>query len=375
VKKKLLAICLGSLFASAASAQTSVVLYGIADGGVRFDHTTNGTLKTVQSGGESGTRWGIRGTEDLGGGLKAVFTFEQGFDLSDNSSQQGNIGGTTPNSPTSSVGSRIFSRTAQVGLSSDKAGDLLFGRAFTPFYVTWNSIDPMAGGLVGGAQNFATGSVTRFDNAAYYNSVKFAGFQVTAAYRLGESNVNNAALGSVKRGGDAGNIALTYAAGPVLVGYSYLSLRNAVDNNTQRVHFIGAAYDLKFVKLDAMYFNNRNQTTTKIQSYAFGATVPIQSFNIFAQVARIDNKGPGNDAQGSLQKNDDATFIGIGAQYNLSKRTDIYTSYAKQINKGNAINVLTDAGTAGLYTTTGATANVLPGFDPWSAQVGISHKF
>ena len=206
-------------------------------------------------------------------------------------------------------------------------------------------------------------------------SPKGGGFQLTAAYRLGESTVNNAAAGSVKRGGDAGNVALTYAAGPVLVGYSFLSIKNAIDNNTQRVHFVGAAYDLKFVKLDAMYFHNKNQTTTKIQSYAFGATVPIQSFNIFAQVARIDNKGPGNDAQGSLQKNDDATFIGIGAQYNLSKRTDIYTSWAKQINKGNALNVINDAGTAGLYTTAGATANVLPGFDPWSAQVGIRHKF
>jgi predicted porin len=375
VNKKLLAIALGSLCATAASAQTSVVLYGIADAGVRVDHTTIGTLKSLDSGGESGTRWGIRGTEDLGGGLKAVFTFEQGVDIGDNSSPQGNVGGTTPNSPTSSTGSRIFSRTAQVGLSSDKAGDVLFGRAFTPFYVTWNSIDPMAGGLVGGAQNFATGNTTRFDNAIYYNSPKIAGFQLTGAYRLGESTTSNPATGSTKQGGNAGNVSLTYAAGPLLVGASWLTVKNALDNNTQRVGFIGAAYDLKFVKLDAMYFHNKNQTTTKIQSYAFGVTVPIQSFNIFAQVARIDNKGPGNDAQGGLLRNDDANFIGIGGQYNLSKRTDIYTSYAKQINRGNALNVVTDAGTAGLMTTAGTTANITPGFNPWAAQVGIRHKF
>ncbi len=113
VKKKLLALAIGTLSASAAHAQTSVTLYGIADGDFRVDHTSIGTLKSVGSGGESGNRWGIRGAEDLGNGLKAVFTFEQGFDLSDNSVSQGNVGGVTPNSPVSSTGGRLFSRTAR----------------------------------------------------------------------------------------------------------------------------------------------------------------------------------------------------------------------------------------------------------------------
>ena len=67
--------------------------------------------------------------------------------------------------------------------------------------------------------------------------------------------------------------------------------------------------------------------------------------------------------------------VTLGAQYNLSKRTDIYTSYAKQINQGNAVNVITDASNAGLDTVGTATANILPGFNPWSAQIGIRHKF
>jgi len=290
VKKQFLAIAIASLFASAAHAQTSVTLYGIADGDFRVDHTSIGLLKSVGSGGESGTRWGIRGSEDLGGGLKAVFTFEQGFDLSDNSVTQGNIGGTTPTSPTNSTGSRLFSRTAQVGLSSAQFGDVLLGRAYTPFYVAWTSVDPMAGGLVGGAQNFAVGNVTRFDNAIYYNTPKFYGLQATTAYRLGESTTNTVASGAVTDGGNAGNVSLTYATGPVLAAYSYLAIKNALDTNTAITQFAGAVYDFGFMKLDGMFFTTRNATTTKLRSYALGATVPIGSFNLFGQFSRIDNR-------------------------------------------------------------------------------------
>jgi predicted porin len=377
VKKKLLIVCLGTLSASAAYAQTSVTLYGIADGGLRLDHTSIGTLKSVGSGGESGTRWGIRGTEDLGGGLKAVFTFEQGFDLGDNSVPQGVVTGTTPNSPVNGTAgsSRMFSRTAQVGLSSDKAGDILFGRAYTPFYVSWTAIDPMAGGLVGNAQNFAVGNTTRFDNAIYYNSPKLYGFQLTTAYRLGESTTDNAnpavATTSAKNGGNAGNASLTYAAGPVLAAYSFMSIKNQFDNNTQRTQFAGVAYDLKIVKLAAMYFNTRSSTIRQ-QAYAAGATVPIQAWNLFANVGRIDNRFQSGTVN---QRPNDANFVGLGAQYNLSKRTDIYLSWAKFINEGAAVNAVVDASNIGLQTNTGATANILPGFNPWSAQVGIRHKF
>jgi predicted porin len=375
VNKKFLAVSIAALFASAAHAQTSVTLYGIADGDFRIDHTTIGNLKSVGSGGESGNRWGIRGSEDLGGGLKAVFTFEQGFQLDDSSVAQGNVAGTTPNSPVNSTGSRLFSRTSQVGLSSDKAGDILFGRAFTPFYVLWTSVDPMAGGLVGGAQNYAVGNVTRFDNGIYYNSPKFYGVQLTTVYRVGESTTNSVASGSVKSGGNAGNASITYAAGPVLAGYSFMSIKNALDNNTTRTQFGGAAYDFGFLKLHALYFNTRNATTTRLQSYALGVTVPIQSFSLFAQVGRIDNRYKQNNS--ALQYNDD-NFIGTGANYAFSKRTDLYVSYAKQVNQGAAVNVVTDSSIAGLFTTTGtatAPANVTPGFNPWSAQVGIRHRF
>jgi predicted porin len=133
MKKLVMAAAVLGAFAGTAQAQTSVTLYGIADGDVRFDHTNLGTLKSLDSGGESGSRWGIRGTEDLGGGLKANFIFEQGFDLSDNSVAQGSVGGgasagfggsSTQNhgngTPGNTVGSsRLFGRISTVGLSGN----------------------------------------------------------------------------------------------------------------------------------------------------------------------------------------------------------------------------------------------------------------
>ena len=363
----------GTLIAGAGHAQTtSVLLYGIADADFRLDHTNIGTLRSVGSGGESGSRWGLRGAEDLGNGLKATFNFEQGIDLGDNSVSQGNVSPTTPTSPVSSSGGRIFSRTATVGLASAAAGEVRIGRAYTPFYVLWASIDPMGAGFVGGAQNYAVGNVTRFDNAVYYDSPKFYGVQFTGAYRAGESTTNSTALGALKNGGNGGNAALTYANGPLLAGYSYLSTHNAIDNNTTRSQFAGASYDFKLIKIHGLFFTTRNETTTQLKGYGAGITVPIQAFTLYAQAARIDNR---YDANGSALKNDDSNFFGVGANYAFSKRTDLYTSWAKQVNAGNASFVLSDASNAGLLTTAGAAANVTGGFNPWSFQMGIRHRF
>jgi predicted porin len=127
-----------------------VTLYGIADGDLRLDHTNIGTLKSVDSGGESGSRWGIRGSEDLGGGLKANFIFEQGIDITDNSSPQGSIGGgasggfggsSTQNH--SSTGSRLFGRISQVGLAGP-FGEVKFGRGYNPVFLVQATADPFA---------------------------------------------------------------------------------------------------------------------------------------------------------------------------------------------------------------------------------------
>ena len=368
MKFQLSFVAAGVLAMGAATAQTSVTLYGIADGDVRFDHTSIGTLKSVGSGGEASSRWGLRGTEDLGNGFKAVFNFEQDFDLSDNSAPQGNIAGTTPTSPTSSTGSRMFGRRAIVGLNMAGVGELRFGREYTPFYQAWATADPFAAGTVARATNYAVGNSVRFDNTITYESPTFAGLQVKGQFRPGEATTNSTASGAVKGGGNGYGASLTYAAGPVYVGVGYLNTSAALDNNTARSSTISGTYDFKVVKVHALFFHTRNDTTTKQNAYSVGLTVPLQSFRVIGVVGRIDNKF---DDNGSLLKYNDANFFGLGGQYLLSKRTDIYMTGSKFVNNGAAANVIGDNSNNGLFTA----ANVPPGFNPWSFQLGLRHNF
>ena len=366
--KKLLPLTAGLLVAGGAQAQTTVLLYGIADGNVRVDHTSIGTLKSLGSGGEASSRWGLRGTEDLGNGVKAVFNFEQDFDLGDNSAPQGNIAGTTPTSPTSSTGSRLFGRRAIVGIGSRTAGELRIGREYTPLYQTWSTADPFSAGTVARGTNYAVGNVTRFDNSLTYESPSYLGLQLKAQFRPGESTTNTDAAGARKNGGNGTGLSLTYANGPLYAGVGYLSTKAALDNNTVRSETAAIVYDLQVVKLHGLYFHTKNATTIKQQSAAVGVTVPIGAFKLIGVAGRADNKYKTNNSP--LQFND-ANFFGLGGNYAFSRRTDVYLTFSRIVNQSGAAFLIGDNSNNGLYTA----ANTPAGFNPWSGQIGVRHLF
>jgi predicted porin len=372
--KKLLPIALALAATGAAQAQTSVTLYGIADGGIRFDHTAIGTLKSLAGGGESQSRWGLRGTEDLGGGLKAIFNFEQDVDIGDNSVPQGVVTPTTPTSPVGTPGSsRLFGRRAIVGLNSSTYGELRVGREFTPLYQVWSAADAFGNGDVGRANNIAVGSTTRFDNSITYETVSYAGFVFKGMVRLGESTTNNPVAGSATKGGGEGDsFSITYAKGPIYVGVGSLHTKSPVDtgvlSNPVRSYTAAASYDFGFMKLNGLYFRTKNQTTSKLQSYEASIAVPIQAWTLQFSAGRIDNKF---DANGSTLHLNDSNFAAIGVDYALSKRTDLYAAWSKMTNTSGAAAVIGDNSNNGLFTA----ANVPPGFNPWAAQFGIRHLF
>ncbi len=369
MRKLLLPFAALAFAGNCAHAQSSIILYGIADGNVRFDHTSIGTLKSIGSGGESSSRWGLRGTEDLGGGLKAIFNFEQDIDLSDNSAPQGNISPTTPSSPNSSTGSRLFGRRAIVGLNSATFGEIRAGRDYTPFYTAWLGADPFASGLVGRATNIAIGSVTRADNSFTYQTPSYAGLGLTVQYRPGESTTENAT--AVRRGGDLISGSVTYSAGKLYTAVGYVGARNATNTNNPQAGTAVATYDFDIVKLHALYFYQRDRTSIHRQSFAAGLTVPFGgSWKFLGLVSRIKNQDRDLTSIGNPQRND-ANFLGTAVTYALSKRTDVYTSYAKFWNKGGAAFIMQDASNAGLLNAT----NVPGGFDPWAFQTGVRFLF
>jgi len=383
-------------------AQTSVTLYGIAEGNLRLDHTNIGTLKSVGSGGESGNRWGIRGVEDLGDGLKASFIFEQGFDISDNSGNQGNIGGGasggfggSSTAPHGSTGARLFGRTAVVGLSGS-FGSVRFGRDYSPTFLLQALVDPFGSGTVGLAANVFVNLNARNDNAVYYDTPRILGFQGSVLYQFGESTTDNslpAATGQAKRGNDRVGAGFTYSNGPFFGGVAYEHIRSNLDLYAVQNFDAGAAYDFGFIKLHALYWATKNDNTNansafgsvvslSERAYFVGATVPFGAWTLLGGYGHLDDRSTSNVAGSDLGR-PRANFFAAGAKYSLSKRTILYAAYGRFDLKtgpnGNPFQGfvgIQDASNFGLETP----ANLLSpagrsNVNPWTAQAGIRQSF
>jgi predicted porin len=397
-------------FAGTAQAQTSVTLYGIADGDLRFDKTNIGKLRSVGSGGESGSRWGIRGTEDLGGGLKATFIFEQGVDISDNSVPQSNIGlsgaatgvGGTPGgtAPHSSSGSRLFSRVATVGLAGP-FGEVRFGHGYTPLFLVQATADPFGAGMVAQTSNLYTNLTVRNDNAIYYDTPRlFGGLQGSLVYQIGESTTNSptpgpanpTGAGQAKRGNDRYGAGLTYANGPIFAGVGYEQIRANLDNYRVRTLDAAATYDFGIVKLHALYYQTKNDNGNNIAAfgstnrlkqhvYNVGFTVPFGAWSFLGQYGRMTDRSTSNS--GANLGNPRVNNFGAGLRYSLSKRTILYSAYSRFNMRtgpnGNSFigySGIADASNSGLYNAGNLTdalgrANV----NPFSFQFGMRHSF
>lgn len=205
----LLALPAGLLLAAGAQAQSSVTLYGIADAGIAYVHNAQGangqnqsSLVKFSSGNVSGSRWGLKGTEDLGGGLAAVFQIENGYNLG-----TGTLG----------QGSREFGRKSVVGLSSSTWGTVTLGRQYDPIVdlVQGLTEDNYFGGTFaspGDLDNYDNS--LRVSNSVKYVSPLFAGFQVEALYGVG-------GVAGASGNGQTYSFGAAYANGPLSLGAGY----------------------------------------------------------------------------------------------------------------------------------------------------------
>ncbi len=336
MKKSLLALAVLGAFAGAASAQTNVTIYGVADAGIsRFDNGSATTTR-LDSGIQSGSRIGFRGTEDLGGGLSAIFTLENGFNIDD-----GTLG----------QGGRLFGRQAFVGLSSTTAGAIKFGRQYNPIRSAVEGVDPFGLGLAGNAANVFNVYGDRTDNTVNYTSPNWAGLNGQLAYSFGEVAGSN----SIGRSFGA---SLGYTAGPLnlILAYHDQNLVAAgADAGNANTVFLGGTYDFGILKLHGAYARNDGESATGASTIdrdeaMLGVSAPLGAGRILASwINRSDD----------LAANRDADQYAIGYTYDLSKRTNLYTSYARVSNDGAA-------------QLGGASA---AGRDPSIFNVGIRHRF
>ncbi|MES2742226.1 MAG: porin [Pseudomonadota bacterium] len=339
MKSKFLAFAVLASAAATASAQSSVVIYGVLDGGITSERGgAEGNVTKVSTGVQSGSRLGFKGTEDLGNGLKAKFQLENGFDLDTGRQRQGGL---------------LFGRQAWLGLSGD-FGTVALGRQNNPLFVALDSFDAFETGLSGSTTNLMNPGSVRVNNSVTYSLPSFKGVSGTVMYGLGE------VAGDSKAGRTLG-ASLGYANGPLALTAAY-DRQNLAANKLQKLALVAGTYDFGVLKAHLGFETEKNDSVVggfDNRDYMAAVTVPVGTSGQF--LANFIKRQSRNDnAVGGRQ-------VAIAYLYALSKRTNAYTSFGNIRNDSAGTNFVGDASSGGSAPLPGDTSRAL--------SVGIRHKF
>jgi predicted porin len=335
VNKRLLTIAALAAGVGSAAAQSSVTIFGVVDLAVR-SVANDDTVIQVAGGGLQTSRLGLRGTEDLGGGLSAGFWLE------------GELQPDTGNTSFS------FARRSTVSVTSTFAGESRLGRDKVPTIYEWEDYDPfrdagiarstrlsVASGIVpaGGAY----GTFSRANNAVSYLLPGDLGGlfgQLTAA--AGEGTLGNRYVGG----------RLGYRAGQLAASGSY-GVTQVTATEDAKIWNLGGTYDFKLAKLWGFYSSLEIGTASQ-DNWLLGLTVPLGLIELRASYQAMDGNG--------TLAGQKASMVGIGGVYTLSRRTALYGTYSRIDNTGTAFTVA-----SGTSLTRG---NDSSGF-----ELGVRHSF
>ncbi len=367
MQKKLIALAVAGLVSAPAFAQSNVTIYGIVDMGYtwRDDNIGKGidARSGIDSGISAGSRLGFKGSEDLGNGLKAGFVLEQGFNADTGRSAQD---------------SRTFGRQAFASLSGG-FGTVALGRQYTPSHVFGSAFDPFGKGTVGQFNNVYysnSGPEVRLDNLAAYVSPNWGGFSFITGYTL--SADGNEAL---ENDGDVRVFAFAprYTNGPIDVAFNYHEARADISGNPKvRVYDLFGGYDFGMVKLTGaagwrkptdqdFLMGGLGSVAEDTFQWMLGVTVPLGQWKILASYS---------NRKTDLVDSGDAKVwqAAVGAEYALSKRTSLYTTYAQIDNNKNAENASKIAGNTGIAGSVGDASNGGMGYQQ-GFNFGLRHTF
>lgn len=360
----LAAAAAASCIPMAAHAQSSVTLYGIIDVGIEYVNNANAngqSLVRMQSGNLYGSRWGIKGEEDLGGGLTAFFLLENGFNVND-----GTLG----------QSGRMFGRRAYVGLRKD-GNEIQLGRMQTPIYETMAAFDPNEVGVYA-ADSHDLGLVSRADNAVKFKKT-IGGFTGQVMYSFGYDGVGKPYGGTAGDASNAKNLgaslvykgsgwraALAYdkVHGPLTstaygIGMMSAALVPKISSSADRAERYLAAlrWDLgrnstfvgyRFLKTTVVGVTHDVNMAYLGDQYQFTPTFVADATVYHSRVSGMDVR---------------PTTLVVDFDYLLSKRTDLYlnTSYAFNTRLSD---LSVDAG-----------STTVAGKDQFGVQAGIRHRF
>jgi predicted porin len=379
-----MAVALVGLFASAAHAQSSVTLYGIIDNGISYVNNSatasggHGSLLKMDDGVDGGSRWGIKGAEDLGGGLKTIFVLESGFSSDDGSLSQGGA---------------EFGRYAYVGISKRGVGTLSMGRQHSfsddilgKYYST--------GGLTAASayayhiDTIDQLTTSRFNNSIRFDSADFSG--LTFGGIFGFSNKAGAFGGAPTSAAGGGatrdySFGVNYLRGPFGIGFAYSDItypqaglpafKVTIANinpgvvRDLRTYGIGTRYKIGHATAYALWTNSRLESVGGMTS----------TFNIFEGGGLYDITralvGAVGFTRSQLRGSQQGTWnqVNTSLDYSLSKRTDVYALalYQKASGSNNGVPVQAQIGKSTSYFgPSGAGSSNQLVF-----RLGIRHKF
>lgn len=347
MKKTLLALA-AIAASSAAFAQSSVSLYGVVDASLESVKADD-TVTRVTSDNFASSRFGLKGTEDLGNGLKANFVLEASV---------------KPDTGAADT-TRFFGRQAWVGLAGG-FGELRLGRTDT-------SIGALAGNtsILGGqdyddlkiAKTFSADGYRRTDNSITYLLPKFVdglSAQVQYSTAANQTQADNGETPDSKRGEHYG-LSVQYAASGFSAGLGYITAKSDAAGDIKDTGVLAyAGYDFGVAKLTAYYEQDKTSgRAEKLKLYGARVNVPVgKDFSLQASVSQV------KDASKNANVDDDATIFALKGVYTLTKRTSLYALYTTVSNDDDvALKV-------------GSSAPALSNGDRASGfAIGVSHKF
>ncbi len=343
---------LGTCLALASGGATAmtVQLFGVADASIEYAKGSQSVVR-MREGQQAASRWGLRGIEDLGGGTKANFLVESGFNIDTGAEFFGN--------------GRLFGRQSWMGLSNNTSGEIRLGRQYTPSFYALLRLDPfLLNGMVSpfnllsATASQGTGHVAygaRFDNAVQYFSPNWGGFAFGAAVAPGEVPGN-------PRSGTNFGMNATYEAGNAYAFYSYQGMYTGT--NLPQVptvltsnHFLGGSYRFKPVEVGLLLAQASSKLAATRVARHYGITFSwnVTQKDTFKAVAIKRQILGGGERPWSMT---------IGWDHDLSKRT---TAYLRAVYVHNS--------PGGSVTNNSIAIDPGSGDDARSISVGLRHRF
>jgi len=346
--KSLVVAAVGSLLATSVQAQSNVTLYGVVDAGIEYVSHAGaagaGSAYRISSGNSAASRWGLRGTEDLGGGLSGIFVLESGY-LADTGA--------------TGFGGRLFGRQAFVGIGG-QWGKITLGRQNNLLFDFFIPFDPSRLAPYSVLAHDAQ-FVGRADNAIKYTG-DFGGLTISALYSAGYDSTiaGGSEVPGAPRVGQEIGAGASYTAGKIGMAFVYDQRRGtsvASAASVERRYVLGAIYSSgPFTAVAGYRFLQNGIVSPEVRSslYWLGGSYAIRpAMTLRAGVYRTDRHASSDDAMSyTLQ------FI-----FSLSKRTDLYFNASYMDNKGRS--------TFGVASAT----STAPGVGQTGVAAGIKHIF